>query len=563
MTGHQTYSGSSMSTTSQAPVTSIPTVIPQTGGPNPTPRPSMNGLDPAPHRLRKRAAAVVAIVILGGGLAAVLVGFSASERVLDKSFVYYTVKSGDLPITVTERGTLESQNNVEIVCEVDDVSGDGINGTPILWIIANGAHVKKGDLLVELDSTSHLERRDEQVLATERAKAQDIQATSHYQNRLSINTTTMAKAELNLKLATLAYQQYEDNEGGGTYQINLQNIELAITKAEASKTIEARNLNGIERLYELGYKGRGDLYQAELKALSAENELKRQEAKKNELMEFLHAKKTKQLKGNLESAKRAMKQVQANNDALLRQAKVWMDSAKRRYDREKERLERYSDQLKNCKIYAPQDGMVAYAVQAGRRGNTSTIAEGEAVRERQPIMTLPDLQHMQVNTSVHESVIDDVKAGEPTTVRLDAFPDRVYSGTVKSVAVLPDPGGWFSSNIKVYRTVVTINDVVAQLKPGMTAVAEIHTAHLRDVLTIPVQGVVQRGKETWCYISRDNTIEKQAIQVGRTNDKYVQITEGLNSGDVVVLNPTAVLGQEQNTQEVAPDVKQVQDVSLD
>ena len=49
------------------------------------------------------------------------------------------------------------------------------------------------------------------------------------------------------------------------------------------------------------------------------------------------------------------------------------------------------------------------------------------------------------------------------------------------VAVLPDQGGWLSSDTKVYQTVVTIDEDVEQLKPGMTAVVDIHVAQLDDV----------------------------------------------------------------------------------
>ena len=59
-------------------------------------------------------------------------------------------------------------------------------------------------------------------------------------------------------------------------------------------------------------------------------------------------------------------------------------------------------------------------------------------------MTIPDLKHMQVKTAVHESVVDRVKMGLTATIRLDAFPDRIYRGEVESVAVLPDPGGWLA-----------------------------------------------------------------------------------------------------------------------
>lgn len=153
---------------------------------------------------------------------------------------------------------------------------------------------------------------------------------------------------------------------------------------------------------------------------------------------------------------------------------------------------------------------------------------------------------MQVDTSVHESVVDRVKAGMKANIGLDALPGRNYEGTVKEVAVLPDQGGWLSSDTKVYKTIVTIDEALdsrerTALKPGMTAVVKILIAHLDDVLCVPVQAIVQRGKETWCYVTENGETRKCPLELGETNDKLVEILGGLDIGDRVVLNPSAIL----------------------
>ncbi len=100
--------------------------------------------------------------------------------VLDADLVFHTVQRAGLDVTVTERGNLESQVNVEVVCEVDDVPGDNINGTPILWIVDNGASVSEGDLIVELDAAPIQERLDSQVLAVEEERSEYKQCKSPF-----------------------------------------------------------------------------------------------------------------------------------------------------------------------------------------------------------------------------------------------------------------------------------------------------------------------------------------------------------------------------------------------
>ena len=100
--------------------------------------------------------ALVGVLVASGGLlllaaiSTVVGGLGSSAQ----PFIYYAVVRGDLPITVTERGNLESQDNVRIICEVDDIERDGIDGTMLLYVVPNGSTVKKGDLLAEFDAAT-------------------------------------------------------------------------------------------------------------------------------------------------------------------------------------------------------------------------------------------------------------------------------------------------------------------------------------------------------------------------------------------------------------------------
>jgi len=74
-------------------------------------------------------------------------------------------------------------------------------------------------------------------------------------------------------------------------------------------------------------------------------------------------------------------------------------------------------------------------------------------------------------------------------------------------------------------------------------VAEIHVDRLEDVFSVPVQAVVQIRRETWCHVDSTGQMERRDIRVGRTNDKYVEILEGLDEGTRVVLNPMAIIDE--------------------
>ena len=194
------------------------------------PQPS-SGLVPLTWASRRRrwvlpVVVCAGLVLLGLGLREVL----SDTTQADDTLVYYTVRKGNLPIVVTERGNLESQQTEKMTCEVESVGGErmGQVGTQILFIVPNGSSVKKNDLLVELDAAPLKERLDLQFLTLQRAEAEMIQANSKFDNQITQNETNLAEAELKVALCKLDLESYVDveDESGGTFQIELQNIDF-------------------------------------------------------------------------------------------------------------------------------------------------------------------------------------------------------------------------------------------------------------------------------------------------------------------------------------------------
>ncbi len=472
----------------------------------------------------------------------------------DPTLVYYSVTRGDLAITVTERGNLESQSNEDIICQVDDVEGDGVHGTPILWLIPNGSSVKKGDLLVELDTSNHRERLDRQVVDTEKARAEQIQAEVKYENQKTQNITAEAEAELLVQLAELELEMFEDQEKG-THRLELEemdrlieDINNQILAAKATMKLKKHDLDSTQSLFDLGYRGESELDRSRLEYLQAEsqyaatvNKLRTQNATRDKKVSYERQMQMLKLQGALDTAKRGLIQVRRDNQALLDQAKAASELADESFKKETELFARYGEQLAACKMVAPLDGMVAYAVPSHRWH--AEVRQGAPAQPKQKLISLPNLQQMQVQTAVHESVLDQVRIGLRATIRVDAFPNRSYEGTVQSVAVLPNQEGWMTSDTKIYDTTVIIDEEVQQLKPGMTAVVEIHVDLLEDVLSVPVQAVVQVENDSWCYVESHGKIERRLLTLGRTNDKFVEIRKGLSQGDQVVLNPMAIVDE--------------------
>lgn len=146
---------------------------------------------------------------------------------------------------------------------------------------------------------------------------------------------------------------------------------------------------------------------------------------------------------------------------------------------------------------------------------------------------------MLVKVKVHEATIKKVKVGQTATFQIDALPNRTLHGKVLKIGTLPlsDQYG-IGSGVKLYETEISIDDLPADagLKPGMTAEAKILINVIANARTVPVQAVAEYEGSSIVYVVGSSGIERKVVTVGDSNDQFIQITDGLDAGDLVALD---------------------------
>ena len=398
-----------------------------TGDPASAPEPATQDLPALQRPSRRKASAgkvfvviLASLLALGGitvlsvpGLSKPIRGFF---RTPDTDIVPYEVKLAALPITVSDKGSLESSKNQDSLCQVE-------GSTTIISIVPEGTRVKKGDLVCELDSASLSDQLTNQKIATQGAEAS-------FQN-----------AKLTREVAEIAVKEYEE----GIYLQDKATLQGEIKLAESDLARAADRVDWANRMYEKGYVSKAQKVSEELNFQKAKFSLEQAQTKLNVLENYTKGKTIKELRSEVEKAL---------SDELAK---------KQTFQLERDKEAKLVKQIANCKLFAPGDGIVVYANDPNRSfgSNAPQIEEGATVRERQKIFSLPDITKMQVNTKVHESQIDKIAAGMKAKIRVDAFSDTELEGTVKDVAPLPDPTSFFSSDIKVYTTHITIDNPLA------------------------------------------------------------------------------------------------------
>jgi HlyD family secretion protein len=451
-------------------------------------------------------ALVVGVPLLTFGVVVALPGGPEAADVQS-----HVVKRGPLEITVVEGGNLESADNVDVRCEVEGgvVGGSGGggggsgSGTQIIWLFPEGEFIHKGEKLVELEQSSLKQQETEQQIAMETARQELITAQ---------NTFEAAK---------IAVDEYAQ----GTFQNDLETVQAEIAVAQENLRRAEEFAKHTENMYRRGFSSKTQLEADQFAVENANITLRALNTKKRALVDFTKKKMLTDLRSARDSAEAAKRAAEA------------------KFSLEQAKLEKIDDQLKKCTIFAPKDGMVIYANDRDRRGRQEgpEIEEGAVVRYRQVIVRLPDLTQMQVKAKVHESMIERVEVGQTATIAVDALPALDLHGAVTTINNQPEANSWSSPNVQEYAVIIKIEGKVPSLKPGMTSEVTILIDRLENVLAVPVQSVVEKGNEHFCYVNTPSGIDERPVVLGSSNDVFIEIKDGLNEGDVVVLNPRSAI----------------------
>jgi len=438
------------------------------------------------RRWRRLGLLALGVVAVLAAAAAMLSGCMLSRDV--GPTLTHTITRGDLLVTVTEQGMLESSENTEIKCKVR-----GRN--TVIWVIDSGTMVKPGDELVRLDTLFVEEQIDERTKyalwsrsAAERSEADVARA----------------------KLAVLEYEQ-------GRYVSQLMTLEKDLAIAGSNLSSTKNMLSHARLMAESGYVSELEVEEKEFAVTQARLDLKLRKTEIDVLKRFTKAERLETLNGNLAAT-------EATHEANAERATA--DASRR---------DRALEEFKHCVVKAERGGLVIHP-SAARWHNSPEIAEGATVHKDQVLLLMPDLSKMQVKIGIHESMIDRLKPGLAAAVTL---PDKTLDGAVSEVASVAKPAGWWTGNEVRYETMVELPSVEG-LKPGMSAEVEVIIARHQDVLMIPVAAVVETDEGDLCWLKTVNGTQRRALQLGDSNDVFTVVKTGLKEGDEVVLNPLAL-----------------------
>jgi HlyD family secretion protein len=247
------------------------------------------------------------------------------------------------------------------------------------------------------------------------------------------------------------------------------------------------------------------------------------------------------------------------------------------------------DSLAKTSVYAPMDGTVSS--RSSELGE-SVVAQGSFSGTE--IMRIADLSHMEVQVDVNENDIPHVKVGDPVVISIDAYPDRKFSGIVKEIGSSAANAGASGSGsaaqasassdeVTNFLVKIRISDHDIQLRPGMSATADIRTQTVENAVAVPIQSVTvraeggltseelqkrqakeaeeklgnsqsaaaereaaRRNRETLqrvVFIKTGDTVKMQPVETGIADNTWIEIRKGVAPGEDIISGTYAAISR--------------------
>jgi HlyD family secretion protein len=259
----------------------------------------------------------------------------------------------------------------------------------------------------------------------------------------------------------------------------------------------------------------------------------------------------------------------------VKRAQVGVQTSEARVNQQQAFLRGQSSQRSKATQIAPLTGVVA---DIPAREGQFALANFQTT----PLMTIADMSAINVEVNVDETEIKEVQEGQAVKIKIDAMgeselPGKVTQKNPLAVSKSDTSGGGLTTRVntqeaKEFKVVIELDksqipdDVWNALRPGMTATTVITTETKHDILSVPLQSVIEKPAPTPTpgakgaapaaqpspgekpkdvkgvyVVDKTNKVKFQPVETGLTGESEIEITSGLKEGDEVITGPSRVM----------------------
>lgn len=247
-------------------------------------------------------------------------------------------------------------------------------------------------------------------------------------------------------------------------------------------------------------------------------------------------------------------------ETQLEVANANLDATEFQVDQAQAGVAEAEDELARTTIIAPIDGKVTRLnVERGE-----TVVVGTMNNPGSLVLSISDLAIVEVVTEVDETDVPRISLGDSAVVEIDAFPDQSFAGRVTQIgnSAIRPPSQQSSAQPAIdFEVVITIEDPPVELRPDLSATAEIVTDRRRDAVAVPIIALTVRDREDvdstrvelpppsdrdihdveGVFVLDGDRVFFQPVVIGITGEEHFEVISGLEPGTEIVAGPYQVI----------------------
>jgi len=449
-----------------------------------------------------------------------------SDRLAPLSAV---VQEGPFEVRIVESGTLQALRSVTYSSSIPG------NQAKIVHLIPEGSQVNISDVLVRFDAEPFSEELAQTQAQLAQAEAELVKAQEEVKLLTIAATEQVQESKDNLRLAELELENVMEGKG------KLAEAESAAQMAQARRELQKAESTheDLIPLLEEGFITKLELERARQEVDKARENLELLEIKHRTYVAYTRPAEVEGSRSSFNNSKESLRQAERAAVSRMSQTRAALKLAISKREELVSKLELQTQNLSRTEIRATVSGLVIYK-EVFFGSEKRKVQIGDQVWPNQPLIMLPDLSQLTIETQVRETDIYKVAKDQPVTVSVDAYPELALSGMVSFIGTLAQenigrPGG------KYFTVTVLLDETDPRLRPGMTTRVELLVDKLENALFVPVESVFERGGRQFAYVVSGRRAEPKEVLLGPSNEHFVAIEAGLAVGQRVLLgDPSAV-----------------------
>lgn len=468
---------------------------------------------------------------IGAALLAILGAYissrgSSSRHDEESSIITERAATRSFDIEVRSVGELEAARSNMIFSSLKGDQGK------IIHLVADGTYVKTGELLVKLDPTPFEEAIEEQEAAIreQEGKVQALEQALEGEICQAEHETKTAKFEVHSAALELEKITKGDNPQ------ELARLQSTMQKA----SIKYEEFNGYSQdLLELerqGFLNASELHQAKKKLSEEKEAYEIAKMEYDTVVNYVHPMRIEKANTTLLRAQCKEEESVRLGDIKIAKARALLEHAKYELVERQMQLQSSYATLALTELKAPAPGIVVHREEF-RNSQKRKPRVGDVVMRNQALLDLPDLDSMIVKTKVREADLFKIGIGKSVLVSVDAYPQLLLKGKVASIGVLALSDMTKMGDEKYFDVKVDLDKGDPRLRPGMTSRVVILADKIENRLAIPVYAVFEKNHQSYCYLAQGRSkFCLQPVELGASNEYWIEIINGLQEGDVVSLH---------------------------